>query len=239
MPSTVQGALLNPRGDPGILRHRLDWIVRHLWAAVARPRTDERPGSTREPVSGRLTSRTEAGNAEIMTIGTHPMQHRVLVYGTLLSGEANHHLLADALYLGSHRTARCFSMFLIGTYPGAVRGGLTALSGEVYGLDSGGLSRLDRLEDYPRLYDRQTLASPYGRAWIYLYRGPVQGRDLIPSGDWRAFAADPRSPRLTSGRRHPDPRTRGPLRSASNRSDTIEPFAPEPAQRAGPGHSHP
>jgi gamma-glutamylcyclotransferase (GGCT)/AIG2-like uncharacterized protein YtfP len=136
------------------------------------------------------------------------MRHLVFVYGTLLRGEANHHLLAGADYRGPHRTASCFSLYLLGAYPGAVRGGGTSIRGEVYAVDGAGLRRLDRLEDYPDLYDRQLLMSPFGRAWIYLYRGPVRDRRLIQGGDWRAFAADPDSVRAAGVRRVRDPKTR-------------------------------
>jgi len=136
------------------------------------------------------------------------MRHAVFVYGTLLRGEANHHLIGGAEYLGPHRTAPCFALYLLGAYPGAVRGGRTAIVGEVFSVDGAGLRRLDRLEDYPRLYDRHWLRSPYGRAWIYLYRGSVRDRELIPGGDWRRFAADPDSLRAAGVRRARDPKTR-------------------------------
>jgi gamma-glutamylcyclotransferase (GGCT)/AIG2-like uncharacterized protein YtfP len=136
------------------------------------------------------------------------MRQRVFVYGTLLRGEVNHHLLAQAEYLGSHRTQACFSLYLLRAYPGAVRGGATAILGEVYAVDHAGLRRLDRLEDYPSLYDRRLLATPYGRAWIYLFRGSVRDRPLIPGGDWRSFAADPDSIRAAGVRLARDPKTR-------------------------------
>jgi gamma-glutamylaminecyclotransferase len=136
------------------------------------------------------------------------MRHQIFVYGTLLRGEINHHLLADAEYLGPHRTAPCFALYLLGAYPGAVRGGMTAIVGEVYAVDRAGLQRLDRLEDYPQLYDRKLLPSPYGRTWIYLYRGTLRDRPLIPGGDWRAFAADPDSIRAAGVRQVRDPKTR-------------------------------
>jgi gamma-glutamylcyclotransferase (GGCT)/AIG2-like uncharacterized protein YtfP len=145
------------------------------------------------------------------------MRQRVFVYGTLLRGEVNHHLLAQAEYLGSHRTGACFSLYLLRAYPGAVRGGATAIRGEVYAVDHAGLRRLDRLEDYPALYDRRLLATPYGRAWIYLFRGSVRDRPLIPGGDWRSFAADPDSIRAAGVRRARDPKTRGPLLGETGR----------------------
>lgn len=158
------------------------------------------------------------------------MRQRVFVYGTLLRGEVNHHLLAHAEYLGSHCTAACFSLYLLRAYPGAVRGGATAIPGEVYAVDHAGLRRLDRLEDYPALYDRRLLATPYGRAWIYLFRGSVRDRPLIPGGDWRSFAADPDSIRAAGVRRARDPKTRGPLLGETGRKTVARSSDSEPVR---------
>jgi gamma-glutamylcyclotransferase (GGCT)/AIG2-like uncharacterized protein YtfP len=136
------------------------------------------------------------------------MRHRVFVYGTLRWGEVNHFRLAGAKFLGSHRTPPCFRLFLLGAYPGLTWGGSTAVIGEVYGLDTACLRRLDQLEDYPRLYDRRLIPTPFGRAWIYVYRGALEGRSIIPGGDWRAFAAAPNSPRAAGVRHARDPKTR-------------------------------
>lgn len=97
-------------------------------------------------------------------------------------------------------------MFNLGAYPGVCRGGRTAVTGEVYRVDSAGLRYLDRLEEYPRLYDRQLIWTPFGRAWIYLYRGDRRGRPVIQGGDWRAFAADPDSYRAAGVRGARDPK---------------------------------
>jgi gamma-glutamylaminecyclotransferase len=136
------------------------------------------------------------------------MQHQVFVYGTLLRGEVNHQLLAGAQFLGAHRTAPCFSLVLLGAYPGAVRGGMTALVGEVFRLNTRGLKRLDRLEEYPRLYTRRRLPTPYGWAWVYLYRGRRRDRPRLPGGEWRALVADPDSCRAAGVRHTRDPKNR-------------------------------
>jgi len=135
------------------------------------------------------------------------VHHRVFVYGTLLRGDVNHYLLDGAEFLGPHRTVPCFTLHLLGAYPGLARGGSTAVHGEVYQVDGAGLRRLDRLEDYPRLYDRRPIPTPYGRAWVYVYRGSLEGRPLIPSGDWRAFVADPDSFRAAGVRGARDSKT--------------------------------
>lgn len=140
------------------------------------------------------------------------MHHLVFVYGTLLRGEVNHHRLAGAELLGAWRTEPCFQMFNLGAYPGLARGGRTAVTGEVYRVDGAGLKHLDRLEDYPRLYDRQLIPTRFGRAWIYLYRGDLSGRQVIQGGDWRAFAADPDSYRAAGVRGTRDPKNRRRMR---------------------------
>ncbi|WP_462321094.1 gamma-glutamylcyclotransferase [Halochromatium sp.] len=131
------------------------------------------------------------------------MRHLVFVYGTLLRGEVNHRLLQDAEWVGEHRTEPRFSLLQLGAYPGLIAGGRTAVSGELYRVDQAGLKALDVLEDYPRLYDRRLLATRFGRAWTYLYRGSVRDRTLIPSGDWRAVSrhATPTRAAAVRGRR--------------------------------------
>lgn len=108
----------------------------------------------------------------------------VFVYGTLRRGEANHHLLSGAEFCGVHRTRPCYRMLHLGTYPGVVAGGSIAIEGEVYQVDKKGLVHLDRLEDYPRLYTRRLIPTPWGRAWIYLYRGSRDNRTQVPTGRW-------------------------------------------------------
>jgi gamma-glutamylcyclotransferase (GGCT)/AIG2-like uncharacterized protein YtfP len=109
---------------------------------------------------------------------------RVFVYGTLRRGQVNHGLLAEARWLGTHVTAPAYTLYHLGSYPGAVAGGRDALVGDVYRVDARTLGRLDRLEEYPRLYGRALIPTPFGRAWIYLYRGSRCGCPRVPSGDW-------------------------------------------------------
>ncbi|MCG6940732.1 MAG: gamma-glutamylcyclotransferase [Thiohalocapsa sp.] len=116
------------------------------------------------------------------------MEHRVFVYGTLLRGEVNHHLLTDARFLGAHRTEPRFTLLVLGAYPGLIAGGETPVHGEVYAVDAAGLRRLDQLEDYPRLYDRRLIATDHGSAWVYLYRGPRRDRVRLAHGDWRSYS---------------------------------------------------
>ncbi len=112
------------------------------------------------------------------------MSDLVFVYGTLRRGEANHHLLSGAEFCGLHLTRPRYRMLHLGTYPGVVSGGSTAIEGEVYRVDGRGLVDLDRLEAYPRLYRKGLIPTLWGRAWIYLYRGSRDHRAQIPTGRW-------------------------------------------------------
>ena len=57
---------------------------------------------------------------------------RLFVYGTLRQGEAQHALLAGASLLGVSSTRPAFHLIDVGPYAALVRGGTTAVSGELY-----------------------------------------------------------------------------------------------------------
>jgi gamma-glutamylaminecyclotransferase len=113
--------------------------------------------------------------------------HRVVVYGTLRRAGTNHGCLVGARFLGGYRTEPDFTLLDVGAWPGLVSGGDTAIVTEVYGVTPAMLARLDRLEDCPRRYRRVTLDTPWGLAWLYLYRPPCRGHKRIASGDWIAY----------------------------------------------------
>jgi gamma-glutamylcyclotransferase (GGCT)/AIG2-like uncharacterized protein YtfP len=108
---------------------------------------------------------------------------RVFVYGTLRRGGANHHHLAPAQLLGTFTTPAAYTMYDLGPYPGVVPGGDTAICGEVYRITAALLRSLDRLEDYPRHYDRHRILTPWGAAWIYLLRRQPTRRPRL-NGTW-------------------------------------------------------
>jgi gamma-glutamylcyclotransferase (GGCT)/AIG2-like uncharacterized protein YtfP len=119
--------------------------------------------------------------------GPEPVRERqlVFVYGTLKQGEKNHHWLEGASWQG---VAKLNGVVLhnLGPFPMAVIGEGTAL-GEVYAVEGSGLTKLDELEGYPRLYDRQEMELVDGRrAWVYLGR-PRQVRHAprLRGGVWR------------------------------------------------------
>lgn len=114
----------------------------------------------------------------------------LFVYGTLLPGQRNAHLLARATNLGARTTLPVFELLDMGTYPALVASGSTAVHGEVFIVDAELLARLDALEEHPNLYIRQPIELLGGeRAHAYvLPRERARGGRPVPAGDWRSHA---------------------------------------------------
>jgi gamma-glutamylcyclotransferase (GGCT)/AIG2-like uncharacterized protein YtfP len=117
--------------------------------------------------------------------GALPQERQlVFVYGSLKRGEKNHRWLEGASWQGE---AELNGVLLhdLGPFPMAVIGEGTAI-GEVYAVEERGLARLDELEGYPRLYDRQMLSLSDGRqAWVYLGRPrQVRHAPVVAGSRW-------------------------------------------------------
>jgi gamma-glutamylcyclotransferase (GGCT)/AIG2-like uncharacterized protein YtfP len=127
-------------------------------------------------------------DAELLRVALPgPAKRRVFVYGSLLAGLGNHRVLRGAPLLGPARTPPEFAMFSLGGFPGVVRGGETAIEGEVYEVDAATLAGLDQLEGHPRFYRREPLRLPgFGEVETYLLTPEqVEGCPPVPSGCWR------------------------------------------------------
>src|SRR5262249_32720315 len=102
------------------------------------------------------------------------MPIRIFVYGTLLSGEANHGLLSSARLIASIRTPPEYWLYDLGPYPALVMNGEEAVTGEIYEIDEGTLEELDRFEEHPDLYIRRKVTlGPHGDAFVYVIAGSL------------------------------------------------------------------
>ena len=121
---------------------------------------------------------------------------RVFVYGTLLSGEPNHHLLHGQPLVGEAHTRPRFNLVSLGAFPALVSGGEVAVRGEVYDVDAPTLGALDRLEGYPGFYTREPVeldGEVTGEALAYLLNPErVAGSPEISHGDWKAWRKENR-----------------------------------------------
>lgn len=113
------------------------------------------------------------------------MSHHILVYGTLMSGGRNHHLLEGATFVGYKRTQNpdfLMEQFESVTSPGKFTPGVRRadhngahIAGELYAVDDAMLAAMDELEGVGVKYDRDSVPLVDGtRAWIYLRRGEGQ-----------------------------------------------------------------
>lgn len=121
------------------------------------------------------------------------MKHKVFVYGSLLSGMGNHHILENSTFLGHTVTTPDFAMIDLGGFPGLINylPGV-AIKGEVYEVNDTVMARLDRLEGYHSdnptggLYNRQEINTEFGEAIVYIYNNRYRADRFVTTGDWRS-----------------------------------------------------
>ena len=130
-------------------------------------------------------------------------EHKVFVYGTLLTGECNAHRAGRA---------RRQKAWTLGTvydtgyrFPAFVKRGRTRIVGEVLTVDDGGFKSMDFLEGYPRLYRREQIQVNLvggGRvlAWVYIMNNLPKNATVIESGDWVAYRKSKDRAMPTDGR---------------------------------------
>ncbi|QQR46152.1 gamma-glutamylcyclotransferase [Myxococcus xanthus] len=120
---------------------------------------------------------------------------RVFVYGTLLSGEPNHHLLRGAHLVGPARTQPRFTLYDYGPFPALASGGKHTVEGEVYEVDALTLAALDRLEGHPRFYQRSPITLDGGaRVEAFLFpKARLAGCPTIEFGCWRRHIQERKS----------------------------------------------
>lgn len=116
-------------------------------------------------------------------------EHRVFVYGTLLTGECN------ARWAGNARRQKAWTLGTIHDtgygYPAFVKRGRTRIVGEVLTVGDDGFRSMDRLEGYPNLYRREEIdvytSQGRARAWVYIMDRLPEGAKVIAGGDWREY----------------------------------------------------
>lgn len=111
---------------------------------------------------------------------------KVFVYGTLKKGGWLHSNIValKGILKEENAVLNGFEMFDLGAFPAIIKKEDSSISGEVYELDEtlDPLNRLDAVEGYPRLYDRE-LSSEHN-AWVYFMHKKMPGSAKIESGNW-------------------------------------------------------
>jgi gamma-glutamylcyclotransferase (GGCT)/AIG2-like uncharacterized protein YtfP len=115
------------------------------------------------------------------------------VYGTLRSGFGNNQLLQNeySQYLGTQVLKAPFRMVSMGGFPGMIHtpNEERTITIEVFRVTSPTVERrLDMLEGYPGWYDKQTIETEWGTAFIYTQTEEQVGKNpSVESGDWKQF----------------------------------------------------
>ncbi len=107
---------------------------------------------------------------------------RVIVYGSLRRKQGNSHWMTNAMWLGDH-VLHGYALYNLGHYPAVVPGEGEVYC-EVYRITASILAELDELKSNTRDYKRELIQTPYGSAWIYLYKYPTDDLPRIDCGDW-------------------------------------------------------
>jgi len=114
----------------------------------------------------------------------------IAVYGTLRQGNGNHNyfLRKDPV---STIEVPGFKMYSLFSFPGIKRASDSdTIVAELYWVNDEELSSINGLEGYTpgsnnnSFYDRISIDTELGPAYIYLYLGGVSEDNLIESGDW-------------------------------------------------------
>ena len=142
---------------------------------------------------------------------------RIFVYGSLLEGLGNHGFLVDQELVSEATTKASYTLIDLGSFPGLLEGGNTAVKGELYDVTESGMRRVNGLEgvdeDYPKrgLYRRENIEMDDGSVAIgYIYNNRTVGlsrfeiNDMseedeeeeitgkVDSGNWREYLAEKR-----------------------------------------------
>lgn len=121
---------------------------------------------------------------------------KVAVYGSLRKGLHNYHALDmdDEEFLGEFDTPPVYSMYAVtGSYPGLKENGSTSIKMEVYEVSGDKLQSLNGLEGYygpdakTNFYNRTTIDTPWGDAYLYIYNSSIGNAPLVESGDWKEY----------------------------------------------------
>ena len=119
------------------------------------------------------------------------MKFKIFTYGTLLRNCGNDHLLVGSKLLEANAiTPPTLTMLNLGSFPGIVEDGTTAVKGELYEVDEDTLARLDRLEGHPGFYERKPIAITTAEGEVaaeayFLPKSYLQRCKVIESGSWR------------------------------------------------------
>ena len=122
---------------------------------------------------------------DILKINEYFSTRKVFVYGTLMTGESNHHFLENSTCLGK-AAIEGYDMYNVGGFYPAIIPGNARIIGELYEVHENDMSSIDMLEGEGSLYIRKCeITTGNELAYIYEYAQDTEGLDKIDS--WKEY----------------------------------------------------
>jgi len=120
-----------------------------------------------------------------VTLASKPC--RMFFYGTLLPGERDHALLANAELIGPAQTEPLYQLVELNVYAALIPDGRVAVHGELYAVDLETRRQIDVKRQVPILFQRAKIRLTDGSdAETYLMTADqVRGKRRLAHGDWR------------------------------------------------------
>ena len=121
----------------------------------------------------------------ILKINEYFSTRKVFVYGTLMTGESNHHFLENSTCLGK-AAIEGYDMYNVGGFYPAIIPGNSRIIGELYEVHENDMASIDMLEGEGSLYIRKCeITTGNELAYIYEYAQDTEGLDKIDS--WKEY----------------------------------------------------
>jgi gamma-glutamylcyclotransferase (GGCT)/AIG2-like uncharacterized protein YtfP len=127
-----------------------------------------------------------------------------------LRRDGNEHktYMEDAKYLGTWYTDPEYDLYSTQVnYPGLVKEGSTSILLEIFEVDAATIKNCDYFEGYNEYnymctFKRETIETPFGNSFIYIYNKPIIGKPNIESGDWLKYKKEIKQKLLTEKKTH-------------------------------------
>ena len=116
---------------------------------------------------------------------------KLIVYGTLMSGESNHRFCRNAVSITPCTVTG--TLYDTGSgFPAFVPEGENTVAAELIEIPFEDWEAVDRLEGYPRLYDRLMFPAKIAdgtdtTGWVYVMHNLPEMAQVIESGSWKEY----------------------------------------------------
>lgn len=117
---------------------------------------------------------------------------KIAVYGSLRKYRGNHRIIQHSTQLTQEIVFIPYKMVSLGGFPGLIPTDMAHchnITIEVYEVDDQTYKDVERLEGYPRFYQRDTISTSVGNADIYVLENEgYAAHPEVEDGDWNNYS---------------------------------------------------